>query len=44
MNLIIRDRPYLNEESLKIVNNIDRNKQNIHMRLYQEYSEKKKKR
>ena len=42
MNLIIRDRPYLNEESLKIVNNIDRNKENIHMRLYQEYSEKKK--
>ena len=42
INLIIRDRPYLNEQSIKIVNNIERNRKDIHNRLYEEYKLKEK--
>lgn len=42
INLIIRDRPYLNEESIKIMNSINRNKKDIHSRLYEEYKLKEK--
>ena len=43
INLNIRDRPLLNEESIKIMNkNNGKNKTNIHIRLYQEFNEKKK--
>ena len=43
INLNIRDRPLLNEESIKIMNkNNGKNKRNIHIRLYQDFNEKKK--
>ena len=43
INLNIRDRPLLNEESIKIMNNSVRNKMDIHIRLYKEFNDKKKK-
>ena len=42
INLNIRDRPLLNEESIKIMNNSVRNKMDIHIRLYKEFNDKKK--
>ena len=42
INLNIRDRPLLNEESIKIMNNSVRDKMDIHIRLYKEFNEKKK--
>ena len=38
----IRDRPLLNEESIKIIKKNDREKMDIHLRLYQEFNEKRK--
>ena len=43
INLNIRDRPLLNEESVKIIKKNDREKIDIHMRLYEEFNEKRKK-
>jgi hypothetical protein len=43
LKTILRDRPELNEESIKLAKNSNRNTRiNIHSRLYQEYNEKKK--
>ncbi len=43
LKTILRDRPVLNEETIKLVKNSNRNTRiNIHSRLYQEYNEKKK--
>ena len=40
----IQDRPHLNEETVKLANNINRNtKANIHSRLYKEFNDKMKK-
>ncbi len=42
LKTILRDRPILNEETIKLAKNSNRNtKINIHSRLYQEYNEKK---
>ena len=44
MDSQIQDRPRLNEETVKLANNINRNaKDNIHSRLYKEFNDKKKK-
>lgn len=44
LKTFLRDRPILNEETIKLAKNSNRNtKINIHSRLYQEYNEKKKK-
>lgn len=44
MDSQIQDRPHLNEETVKLANNINRNtKANIHSRLYKEFNDKKKK-
>ena len=44
MDSKIQDRPHLNEETVKLANNINRNtKANIHSRLYKEFNDKKKK-
>ena len=43
LKTFLRDRPILNEETIKLAKNSNRNtKINIHSRLYQEYNEKKK--
>ena len=42
INSNIRDRPLLNEESIKIIKKNNREKIDIHMRLYQEFNEKRK--
>ena len=41
INLNLRDRPLLNEESIKIINKKVKDKMNIHLRLYQDFNEKK---
>ena len=44
MDSKIQDRPHLNEETVKLANNINRNtKANIHSRLYKEFNDKMKK-
>jgi hypothetical protein len=44
MDSQIQDRPHINEETVKLANNINRNtKANIHSRLYKEFNDKKKK-
>ena len=43
-NLVMRDRPLLNEETINMANKRIKNKgENIHLRLYNDFNEKKKK-
>ena len=42
MNLNLREKPLLSKESIKIINKNVRDKMNIHMKLYQDFNEKKK--
>ena len=42
INLNYREKPMLNKESIKIINKSIRDKMNIHMKLYQDFNEKKK--
>lgn len=42
INLNIRDRPLLNEESKKLINKSVRDKMDIHQRLYQDFNDKRK--
>lgn len=42
ININIRDKPLLNEETIKIINKSVRDKTDIHLKLYKEYNEKKK--